>query len=121
MRDTVPEQGTQERSDGPPGMTETEAAAWSPLASSHHPARRIIAYGGQETAPFLEQASLFHGRLSSSIGKADLISAPSLNHMSVVLDLADPEGFLGKHLHDLVAAPPPSATRKPANEATTQA
>ena len=86
-------------------MTEAEAGAWSPLASSHHPARRIIAYGGQETAPFLEQASLFHGRLSSSNGKADLISAPGLNHMSVVLDLADTEGFLGRHLHDLVAAP----------------
>lgn len=85
-------------------MTGAEAAAWSPLTSSQHPARRIIAYGGHETAPFLEQASQFHRRLSSSAGNADLISAPGLNHMSVVLDLADPEGFLGKHLHDLVTA-----------------
>ncbi len=90
-------------------MTEAEAAVWSPLKSSQYPARRIIAYGGQETAPFLEQGTLFHSRLSSSIGNADLISAPGLNHMSAVLDLANPEGFLGRRLHDLVAAPPPPA------------
>ncbi|OHV82888.1 alpha/beta hydrolase [Rhizobium sp. LCM 4573] len=91
-------------------MTEAEAAAWSPHLSSHNSLRRIIAYGEQETAPFLEQACQLHRLLVSSSGNADLISAPGLNHMSVVLDLADPEGFLGKRLHDLVAAPSPSAT-----------
>ena len=86
-------------------MTEAEAAVWSPLMCSQYPARRIIAYGDQETAPFVEQASQFHRCLSSSVGNVDLICAPDLNHMSVVLDLADPEGFLGKLLHDLVAEP----------------
>jgi arylformamidase len=85
-------------------MTAEEAAAWSPLTSSHSPARRIIAYGDDETAPFKEQASEFHRLLSSDKGGASLISAPGLNHMSVVLDLANPDGFLGRHLYDLVAA-----------------
>ncbi|PST18390.1 alpha/beta hydrolase [Mesorhizobium plurifarium] len=85
-------------------MTPSEAAAWTPLTSTHHQcARRIIAYGENETAPFLDQASQFQALLASLNEEAELLGAPRLNHMSVVHDLADPDGFIGKRLYNLVA------------------
>lgn len=85
-------------------MTAAEANAWSPLTSGQHPCpRRIVAYGGDETTPFHDQAMQFQVVLASKNEKADLLPAPGLNHMSVVLDLADPDGLIGRTLHDLVA------------------
>ncbi|AXV17554.1 alpha/beta hydrolase (plasmid) [Neorhizobium sp. SOG26] len=94
-------------------MTDAEAAAWSPSTSHQFPARRIIACGAEETAPFLEQARHLQNVLASAGETAELILAPHLNHMNVVLDLADPDGFLGRRLHDLVAEPATYSTDAP--------
>jgi arylformamidase len=84
-------------------MSPKEAADWSPLTSAQLPVpRRIIAAGAEETAPFQDQAAAFHA-LSNGIGEGGgLIIAPGLNHMNIVLDLADPDGILGRRLFDLV-------------------
>lgn len=85
-------------------MTPTEAAAWSPLTSSQHPCpSRIIAYGADETAPFQDQAAGLCELLRAQDESAKLLPVPGFNHMSVVLDLADTDGVLGRQLHDLVA------------------
>ena len=45
-------------------MTHEEAALWSPLSSTQLPGpHRIIAFGGDETPPFLEQAAALEGKL----------------------------------------------------------
>ncbi|MDX1188575.1 alpha/beta hydrolase fold domain-containing protein [Sinorhizobium medicae] len=90
-------------------MTAAEANAWSPLTSSQHPCpRRIVGYGGDETTPFHDQAMQFQAVLASKNEKAELLAAPGFNHMSVVLDLADPDGLIGRTLHDLVAEKVPN-------------
>lgn len=84
-------------------MTRREAAAWSPLMSNQLPGpRRIIAYGTQETAPFHHQAQQLEAKLRSGDNAVELLQGPGLNHMSVVLDMADPEGILGRTLRELV-------------------
>ncbi|KQY11547.1 alpha/beta hydrolase [Rhizobium sp. Root482] len=88
-------------------MTRGEAAAWSPLASNQRQGpSRIIAYGAQETAPFREQAQELEARLRSAENAVELLQVPDLNHMSVVLDLADKEGVLGRKLRELVERQP---------------
>jgi arylformamidase len=85
------------------GMRGAEAQAWSPLSARQHAAPlRIFAFGTDETRPFREQATRMH-RLCQSIGaQAELRPIPGLNHMNVVLDLANPEQPLGRTLADLV-------------------
>jgi arylformamidase len=86
-------------------MTPAEARAWSPLDAVHHsgPAR-IIAYGQEETPPFLDQAATLHAKLRESGLAAELLPVPGLNHMTVVLELADPGRPLGRKLQELVAS-----------------
>ncbi|SFJ41233.1 alpha/beta hydrolase [Aerobium aerolatum] len=84
-------------------MTHEEAATWSPLSSTqHHGPRRIIAYGGNETAPFLEQAKALAAMPETGGRRPQLIEVPDRNHMSVVLDLADPKSNLGSALVELI-------------------
>ncbi|ANN67937.1 alpha/beta hydrolase [Bordetella bronchialis] len=86
-------------------MTQAEARAWSPLDAVQHPGpERIIAYGMDETPPFLLQAAALHAKLRDSGHSATLLPAPGLNHMNIVLDLADPERPLGQRLSALVAS-----------------
>ncbi|PRD43170.1 alpha/beta hydrolase [Phyllobacterium phragmitis] len=86
-------------------MTRAEAATWSPLSSTQTPClQRIIAYGGDETAPFHDQAAQLHEKLRSKGEDSQVLSASGLNHMSIVLDLGDIDGTLGKRLADLVAS-----------------
>ncbi|KXF78129.1 lipase [Paramesorhizobium deserti] len=85
-------------------MIPAEAAAWSPLTAIQHPCPlRILAYGAEETTPFHEQALALHTLLRSKGQTAEMLPVPRLNHMSVVLDLANPDGILGRRLHDFVA------------------
>lgn len=85
-------------------MTVAEAAAWSPLTSSQLPCPvRIIAFGGEETSPFHEQASALRSRLSGQGEVVQQLSLPGLNHMNIVLNLADPLGELGRRLADMVS------------------
>jgi arylformamidase len=84
-------------------MTPAEAAAWTPLTARQHPGpKRIIALGAEETPPFHDQAARLH-RLYRSQGIAsDHVVLPGLNHMNVVLDLADPDRPLGQRLAAMV-------------------
>jgi arylformamidase len=85
-------------------MTSAEAQAWTPLdAVQHAGPARIVAYGMDETPPFLQQAVALHAKLRQSGQPAELLPVPGLNHMSVVLDLADPARPLGRRLSELVA------------------
>lgn len=84
-------------------MTAAEAKAWSPLtAHQHEGPRRILALGAEETAPFHHQAARLHQRLDQGDKTTRLMVQPGLNHMNVVLDLADPDQLLGQALADLV-------------------
>lgn len=84
-------------------MTPDEAASWSPLtAHQHRGPRRIVALGADETPPFHAQAARLHRRFSATGIDSDLVLRPGLNHMNVVLDLADPGQPLGQALADLV-------------------
>jgi len=84
-------------------MTRTEAADWSPLASQHHAgSRRVIALGADETPPFHDQAARLHQLCRAMHSPCDFLVQPSLNHMNIVLDLADPARPLGRALSDLV-------------------
>ena len=94
-------------------MTQGEAEAWSPLTSRQHGGgHRIIALGEDETSPFHAQAGRLN-RLYRGLGlNTSLIVRPGLNHMNVVLDMADPDMPLGQVLANLVqSARLPSASR----------
>ncbi|WP_210530359.1 alpha/beta hydrolase [Rubellimicrobium arenae] len=84
-------------------MTPEEAAAWSPVTSRQmsSPPRTFIV-GGEETQPFHDQAGRLHRLLRAQGSESELRTEPNLNHMNVVLDLADPKQPLGRHLADLV-------------------
>ncbi|QBX34303.1 alpha/beta hydrolase [Paracoccus liaowanqingii] len=81
-----------------------EAAAWSPLAACHRPGPlRILTRGDAETAPFHQQARAF-GKLLLNAGlRSEVYEELDRNHLSIVLDLADPDRPLGRRLADLVA------------------
>jgi len=86
-------------------MTPAEASAWSPLTASQHACPlRVIAFGAEETTPFLEPAAEFQSRLNTQGEAAQLLPLPGLNHMTVVLDLADPLGLAGGRIADMVAS-----------------
>jgi arylformamidase len=86
-------------------MTPAEARDWSPLTSDHQAGpTRIIAFGAEETPPFQDQAQRLSRRLARAGCEARLMVRPGLNHMNVVLDLADPDQPLGRALADLVVS-----------------
>jgi arylformamidase len=85
-------------------MTRIEAEVWSPLTAHQHAGpRRIIALGANETPPFHQQAARLHRQLQARGPASDLIIGPGLDHMTVVLDLANPDQPFGQALADLVA------------------
>jgi len=86
-------------------MQPEEAAAWSPLDARHLPGpRRIITRGAEETAPFHDQAVALEALLQRDGQDAELRRETGHNHLTVVLDLADPDKPLGRRLMELVAA-----------------
>jgi arylformamidase len=86
-------------------MTLAEAAAWSPLTSSQlYCPQRIIAFGAAETPPFHHQAATLNVHLNARDRASELLSVPGLNHMSVVLDLADPAGHLGGRIATMISS-----------------
>lgn len=83
------------------GMTTEEALLWSPRDAAHLPdVPRILTRGEAETAPFHDQAQELN-RLLPDL--SELRVEPGLNHLSIVLDLANPQRPLGRRLADLVA------------------
>jgi arylformamidase len=85
-------------------MTAEEAAAWTPITSTQHPGpQRTLVVGAEETRPFHDQGQQLSNLLRSQGLHADLRIEPALNHMSIVLALADPGHPLGRRLSDMVA------------------
>ncbi len=81
-------------------MRPEEAAAWSPLDARHDPGpERVLTRGAAETAPFHDQAA----RMAALLPGSTLRCEPGLNHLSVVLALADPGHALGRRLADMVS------------------
>lgn len=80
------------------GITEEEAERFSPLRLPLAPAETTkILVGSQETEPFHTQAQALGKRLGTPV---EVIPG---NHMSVVLDLGDPETPAGKRLFEMCA------------------
>jgi arylformamidase len=86
-------------------MRPDEAAAWSPLTATQHAGPlRIITRGERETLPFHDQAQRLAERLTSDAQACETRNETGLNHLTVVLDLADARRPLGQRLADLVAS-----------------
>lgn len=86
------------------GMTASEASDWSPLTATQRPGpTRHITRGAQETAPFHDQARAFASLLERNGQPCTLHEEPGLNHLSVLLALADPESRLGGDLAAMTA------------------
>ena len=86
------------------GMTPEEAAAWTPITSTQLPGpRRTLVVGAEETRPFHDQGQQLSDLLKSQGLDANLRVEPGLDHMSIILALADPDHPLGRHLADMVA------------------
>lgn len=84
-------------------MTTEEAAGWSPLTSGQGEGPlRIITRGSEETLPFHEQAQRFGRRLDQEGHANKVREEPGLNHLTIVLSLADPKSPLGGVLADLL-------------------
>ena len=86
-------------------MTHAEAEAWSPLGAAQLDCPlRIIALGMDETLPFHAQALALKAMLQSENQPVSILNVPHRNHMSVVLDLGDPDSALGRSLSYMVSA-----------------
>lgn len=86
-------------------MTLEEAAGWTPLHSDHHKGpMRVFAHGADETRPFHDQAAAMQAKLSATGQQAELLVIANLNHMSVVLELGDPNTLLGRKLAEVTIA-----------------
>lgn len=84
-------------------MRPDEARDWSPLTSAQESGpRRVIAFGAEETPPFHDQAARLQDLCQGLGPGSDLVPVPGLNHMNVVLDLADPARPLGQRLAAMV-------------------
>lgn len=84
-------------------MTRDESAEWSPLTSTQLPCGpRIITRGEHETQPFHDQAERFSAVLRAGGHDVECRTEANLNHLTIMLALADPHHALGAMLGDLV-------------------
>lgn len=84
------------------GLTWSEVENWSPLDAEHDPnVDRIIVVGGNETRPFHTQAEEFQALLPETDGNLRIL--PGLDHMSIILEMGDPNTDAGQILADIVA------------------
>ena len=85
------------------GMTPEEAEAWSPLGSRHLPGtRRIIVASERDTAPFHEQGSQLAAKLAREGLESEWRVVKNHNHMTIVLDMGNPDGILGRRIAEMV-------------------
>ncbi len=69
-------------------LTNEEVGHFSPLLQQHSSSPKIsIAYGENETEPFLKQASAFSEYLTNTSVASSIVALTSCNHMSAVRDL----------------------------------
>ena len=87
------------------GMTPEEARAWSPLSSRHlNGPRRILVASERDTPPFHQQGSELAARLVKAGHDAEWQVVKNYNHMTIVLDMGNPNGTLGRRIAELVQA-----------------
>lgn len=80
------------------GLTEEEAARWSPLAAEIRPGARLrLAVGALETAPFHQQA-----RDLAAARHSPLVTLAGLNHMTIVREMGRPGTEAASALQALV-------------------
>lgn len=86
-------------------MTAAEAAAWSPL-TSHQLAgpERIVMVSEHDSPPFHQQGQKFATLLQESVGNTRYRVEPGLNHLSIVLELSDPNSPGGQCLVELIGS-----------------
>ncbi|NYT84413.1 alpha/beta hydrolase [Pollutimonas harenae] len=85
-------------------MTPAEASAWSPLSSQHLPGpKRTVMVSELDTPPFHTQGQQLVSLLNDSGLEGKLRTEAGLNHMTIVLALADPKSATGQCLADLVS------------------
>lgn len=85
------------------GMTLDESVGWSPLSSVQLPCGpRIITRGQDETRPFHEQAERLSDVLRDGGHEVECRTEACLNHLTVVLAMADQRHALGTVLGDMV-------------------
>ncbi|MFP5076130.1 alpha/beta hydrolase [Rhizobium sp. YIM 134829] len=86
------------------GLTDEEVARFTPLTQDHDPACRAnILVGGEETAPFHDQASRFADHLRSQGLSVQALAVEGENHMSSVLNLGIPGNALSQALQTMIA------------------
>lgn len=84
-------------------MTPEESAGWSPLASAQLACGpRIVTRGAHETRPFHDQADRFAALLRGGGHAVTSRTESDLNHLTVVLAMADERHALGRLLGDMV-------------------
>lgn len=84
-------------------MTHAEAQAWSPLASRQLAGpRRIVMLSEHDTPPYHLQAEQFASLLKRDGHDTDLRVEPDLNHLSIVLELSDPDSAVSQCLAELI-------------------
>jgi arylformamidase len=87
------------------GITDEEAASFSPLKHKHDPSCVVtVAVGAQETSPFHEQAGKFAALLERQNVSVSLQSIQEANHMSSVRDLGLPQTSTGALLGNIIAS-----------------
>lgn len=86
-------------------MTHAEAAAWSPLSSRQlYAPRRIVMLAEHDSVPYHTQAHQFSSLLKADGMDTQLRIEAGLNHLTIVLALADPKSPAGLCLSELVAS-----------------
>lgn len=79
------------------GITEAEAAEFSPLHRHTDPETVVtIAVGGDETAPFHQQANDYARHLGGQGHSVETVTLAGKNHMTSMRDLGDPETEAGR-------------------------
>ncbi|NYT60015.1 alpha/beta hydrolase [Alcaligenaceae bacterium] len=86
-------------------MTHAEAAAWSPLSSRQlYAPRRIVMLAEHDSVPYHTQGHQFSSMLKANGMDTQLRIEAGLNHLTIVLALADPKSPAGLCLSELVAS-----------------
>lgn len=85
-------------------MTDAEAKAWSPLTSHHDEGpRRIVMVSEHDTQPFHTQGEALLSLLQRKGLGGELRVEPGLNHLTIVLELADTNSAVSGCVAELLA------------------
>ncbi len=87
------------------GLTDDEVALWSPVSAAPDAGREaVLLVGGQETAPFHDQAATFADHLARAGARNRLATIPDQDHMTIVRELGRPGTSCARLLGDVIAS-----------------